>query len=165
VKGVKVLAGALFFVLFTIGARAEEGLDALFEASMIDIHGKPMTLSHFRGKPLIVSFWERVCPICRDGFPELAALQTKYEKRGLIVLGIALEKEPDKVREFLAVYKANYPVVLAGKQRCDLMQGFGNDGCFLPYTLLVNRKGEVIFRKHGPFKESDFQAVAGEFLR
>jgi thiol-disulfide isomerase/thioredoxin len=161
----KVLAGALFFILFTIGARAEEGLDTLFAATMTDIRGEPMTLSHFRGKPLIVNFWARACVPCRDEFPVFTALQAKYKKRGLTVLGIALEEDPVKVREFLAAYKVSYPVALADGQGIALMQGLGNGESLLPYTLLINRKGEVVFSKYGLFKKSDFQSVAGKFLR
>jgi thiol-disulfide isomerase/thioredoxin len=169
VRAAKAFASALFFILFAavaVEAGAEEGLDAFFEATMTDIYGKPMTLSHFRDRPLIVNFWARACVACRDEFPVFAALRTKYKKRGLTVLGIALEEDPAKVREFLTVYKANYPVALAGGQEgIALMQGLGNDESLLPFTLLINRKGKAILRKYGLFRKSDFQAVAEELLR
>jgi thiol-disulfide isomerase/thioredoxin len=162
VKG--VFAGALLFVLLAVGAKAEEGVDALFETEMTDIHGKPMVLAHLRGKPLIVNFWTRACLHCRDEFPVLTALQAKH--RGLVVLGVAREDDPAKVREFLTVYKMDYLVTLVGKpEGAALMQGFGNEGGLLPFTLLVDRKGEVVFRKYGIFKESDFQAVTEKLLR
>ena len=160
-----VLAGALCFVLFAAGARAGEGTDALFSASMIDTHGEPMALSRFQGKPLIVHFWARICVPCRDEFPELMALQKKYKKQGLTVLGIALEEEPDKVREFLTAYKVSYPVALAREQGIPLMQTFGNEEAFLPFTLLIDRKGEVVLRKIGVLGKSDFQGAAGNLLR
>ncbi|MDR1849274.1 MAG: TlpA family protein disulfide reductase [Zoogloeaceae bacterium] len=166
-KVVKVLAGALLgFVLLTVTARAEEeGVDALFSATMMDVHGAPMPLSSFRGKPLIVQFWARWCVPCRDEFPELTLLGKKYKKQGLIVLGIALEEDPVKVREFLAAYGVNYPAALAGNQGASLMQTLGNEKGLLPFTLLINRKGEVVLRKYGVFKKSDFQGVAGKMLR
>jgi len=165
VKTMKILAGALFFVLFlAAGAKAQEqegeGLDALFETTMMDLHGEPMTLSRFRGKPLIVHFWSRLCFPCREEFPEFIALQKKYKKRGLTVLGIALEEDPVKVREFLTAYEVGYPAALVGEQGIPLMKALGNDEAFLPFTLLIDRKGEVVLRKHGIFRKSDFQRVA-----
>ena len=162
-RGARILAGV--FVLFAVGAKAEEGVDALFSATMTDIHGNSMPFSEFRGKPLIVKFWERICTPCRDEFPVLIALQKKYKKQGLTVLGIALEKEPDKVRDFLIAYEVNYPVALAGEQGIPLMQAFGNEGALLPFTLFIDRRGEVVFRKVGVFKKSDFQGMAGKLLQ
>jgi peroxiredoxin len=166
-KAARVLAGALFFVLFAAGAIAQEqkGLDALFEATMMDLHGEPMTLSQFRGKPLIVSFWSRLCIPCRDEFPEFIALRAKYKKQGLDVLGIALEEDPVKVREFLAAYEVDYPAALVGKQGIALMQALGNDKALLPFTLLIDRRGEVVLSKRGIFKKSDFQGVAEKLLQ
>jgi peroxiredoxin len=132
---------------------------------MTDIHGEPMALSRFRGKPLIISFWARACVPCRDEFPVFAELQAKYKKQGLAVLGIALEEDPAKVREFLAAYNVDYPSLLASEQGIALMQGLGNEEGFLPFTLLIDRKGEVIFRKYGIFGKKDFQSVAGKLLR
>jgi len=163
VRAVKVLAGVLF-VLFTVGARAE-GTDALFAATLLDTQGEPMPLAGFRGKPLIVQFWARWCVPCREEFPELIWLEKKYKKRGLVVLGIALEEDPEKAREFLAAYEVRYPVALAHAQGLSLMNALGNEKSVLPFTLLIDRKGEVVLRKYGVFKENDFQTVAGRLLR
>lgn len=161
-KIARVLACALFLV--ALGAKAEqEGVGALLEATMMDIHGEPMALSQFRGKPLIISFWARWCVPCRDEFPEFMALQKKY--RGLTVLGIALEDDPVKVREFLAAYEVDYPSALAGEQGIALMKAFGNDEALLPFTLLIDRRGEVVLSKRGVFKKSDFQGVSKKLLR
>lgn len=156
----RAFAGVLLFILFTAGARAEEGANALFSATMTDIHGGAMTLSSFRGKPLIVSFWMRICVPCRDEFPVLTALQKEYEKQGLTVLGIALEEDPDKVREFLAAYEVSYPAALAGDQGFALMEALGNNEKLLPFTLLIDRKGEIVLRKYGAFNKNDFQEAA-----
>ncbi|MCL2644160.1 MAG: TlpA family protein disulfide reductase [Betaproteobacteria bacterium] len=164
-RALSVLAGTLFFVLFAVGARAEEGGDALFSTLMMDIHGEPITLSRFQGNPLVVKFWERICPSCRDEIPELSALQREYKGRGLTVLGIALEEDPVRVREFLIAYEAHYPVVLGREQGIGLMKMFGNEGALLPYTLIIDREGEVVLRKVGAFKKSDFQEVAEKLLR
>lgn len=165
---VRCSAAFLFLLLFSIAsakARAGEGVSALFAATMIDTRGQPMELARFRGQPLILNFWARWCAPCRDEIPELNALQTGYAGRGLRVLGIALENEPEKVREFLAAYGANYPVALAREQGLPLMRAFGNDGGLLPFTLLIDRKGNILLRKYGVFGKKDFSGVAEELLR
>lgn len=171
-RAASLLAGLLAFTLTVFGAKAEAGgqeepgVDRLFSATMKDVHGAPMTLSRFRGRPLIVNFWARVCPPCRDEIPELAALQAQYKEQGLVVLGIALEDEPDKAREFLAAYGADYPAALAGEQEgISLMRALGNTESFLPFTLLIDRKGEIVLSKRGIFSKNDFQGAAGKLLR
>ncbi|MFN6961131.1 MAG: TlpA disulfide reductase family protein, partial [Rhodocyclaceae bacterium] len=66
---------------------------ALFAAQLGDAQDKPATLAAFRGKPLIVNFWARWCPPCRDELPEVKAIADKYRARGLTVIGIALEDD------------------------------------------------------------------------
>ena len=149
----------------------KKGIDALFEATMMNLHGEPMPLSQFRGKPLVISFWSRMCFSCRDKFPELMALQAEYKKQGLIVLGIAinidvaLDEDPVKVREFLAAYGVDYPVALAGKQGTSLMQALGNERAYLPFVLLIDREGMVVSSKYGIFEVSDFQSVVRRLLQ
>ena len=164
-KAMKVLAGAFFLVFFVAGVKAQEreGLEALFSATMVGIHGEPVALSQFRGKPLIVSFWARWCVPCRDEFPEFMALRKKYKR--LTVLGVALEDDPVKVREFLAAYEVDYPAALAGEQGIPLMKVLGNDEALLPFTLFIDRKGEIVLSKRGVFRKSDFQGVAKKLLR
>jgi thiol-disulfide isomerase/thioredoxin len=168
VKVAKGLAGALLLALFAVGVRAQEqeGLDALFSVSMKDIQGEPMTLSQFRGKPLIVSFWARWCVPCREEFPEFMALRKKYKKQGLAVVGVALEENPEKVREFLVAYQVDYPSALIDeKEGHSLMKPLGNEDAVLPYTLLIDRKGEIVLSKRGVFRKSDFQGVSKKLLR
>ena len=167
---VRVLASVLLLILFAAEAKAEEQgkekLNALFEATMKDIHGEPMTLSQFRGKPLIISFWARWCVPCRDEFPEFMALRKKHKKQGLTVLGVALEEDPVKVREFFVAYEVDYPTALIDKEEgYSLMKPLGNEDKVLPFTLLINRKGEIVLSKRGVFKKSDFQGVARKVLR
>ena len=146
------------------GARAADSATALFAATMIDAQGEATELSRFRGQALIVNFWARWCVPCRAEFPELTALQEKYAGQKLVVLGIALEEDPAKVREFLTAYGVKYPVVLAREQGIPLMQTLGNTEAFLPFTLIVDRNGDILLRKRGPFTQKDFQTVVGRLL-
>jgi thiol-disulfide isomerase/thioredoxin len=161
----RIVVAALFALGFCVpGAHAADSATALFAATMIDAQGEATELSRFRGQALIVNFWARWCVPCRAEFPELTALQEKYAGQKLVVLGVALEEDPAKVREFLAAYGVKYPVALARAQGIPLMQALGNAEAVLPFTLIVDRNGDILLRKRGPFTQKDFQTVAGRLL-
>jgi len=116
-----------------------------------------MTLAEFRGKPVVVNFWSRFCAPCREEIPELVEFQEKYKKQGLIVIGVALEDDPGKARDFLLAYKVNYPVALVGDAGLSLMKTLGNDVMGLPFTLFINKDGEVVWVKRGVLKKNDLE--------
>ncbi|THF61049.1 TlpA family protein disulfide reductase [Pseudothauera rhizosphaerae] len=150
--------------VFGTGAYAA-GTDSLFAATLVGTDGKPAELAHYRGKPLLVNFWARWCGPCRTEMPELAALQKEYGPQGLTVLGIAVEDDPVAVREFLAAYGVDYPVALGRSKGIWLMQALGNGKAGLPFTLAIDRKGEIVVRKLGVFGKDDFESIAGRLLQ
>lgn len=53
-----------------------------------DINGKTVSLSDFRGKPLLVMFICNHCPFVKHIRPELAKLGREYQSRGLAIVAI-----------------------------------------------------------------------------
>jgi thiol-disulfide isomerase/thioredoxin len=138
------------------------GAESLFATTLSGVDDKPAAMSRYQGMPLIVNFWARWCAPCRTEIPELAKVQGKFQKQGLVVLGIGLEDQSDAVRDFMKAYEMNYPVVLAkdNAKRIWLMQALGNTQAGLPFTIAINRQGEIVMRKLGVMKAADIEAAA-----
>lgn len=134
--------------------------DALFAATLSGTDDKPVTMEAYRGKPLIVNFWARWCGPCKVEIPELIKVHDKYRKKGLMVIGIGLEDKAESVRDFMKAYEMNYPVLLAKDKGIELMQALGNSKAGLPFTVVVNRKGEIVTSKLGLMKAEDIAAAA-----
>ena len=145
------------------GAAEPPGAEPLFAAKLLTPDGEAATF--VRGRPMIVNFWARWCPPCRKEIPELIQLQNEYGKRGLVVLGIAIEDDPLAVKEFATAYEINYPVGVDKKKGLWLMQSLGNGVSGLPFTLIIGRDGQVVVRKIGQFTRKDFDAVADSLLK
>ena len=137
----------------------------LFSSTMNGTDGNPVALEKFRGKPLIINFWARWCPPCRKEIPELIKLQKEFSGRGLTVLGVAVEEDAAAVLEFANAYEVNYPVVVDKKKGIWLMQNLGNSQAGLPFTLLIDRQGNIVSRKMGMFTRADFDAAVGDLLK
>jgi peroxiredoxin len=58
-----------------------------------DPNGKPITLSGFRGKYLLIDFWASWCGPCRRENPNVVKAYDKYRDKGFEVLGVSLDSE------------------------------------------------------------------------
>jgi thiol-disulfide isomerase/thioredoxin len=157
------LALRRFFVLVLLlsGAAHAAGTDALFAAKLASSDDKPVALEAYRGKPLIVNFWARWCAPCRVEIPELIKTQEKYGKRGLTVIGIGLEDKAESVRDFMKAYEMSYTVLLAKGGGVELMRALSNTRAGLPFTVAIDRRGEIVAIKLGAMNRSELDA-AGE---
>src|SRR5207247_2896898 len=80
---------------------------------MLDLDGRQISTSDWRGKVVLVNFWATWCPPCRAEIPDLVALQTKYGDR-LQVIGVSEDEgSVDAVRQFAQAQHINYPVVMS----------------------------------------------------
>lgn len=131
----------------------------LFAATLNDLNDKPVALERYKGKPLIVNFWARWCGPCRVEIPELIAIRKAHKGR-LEVLGIGIEDNAEAAREFAKAYEMDYPVFVASDKGIPLMQALGNSKGGLPFTIVIDRSGQVVQKKMGIMKKADLEAAA-----
>ncbi|MDP1733339.1 MAG: TlpA disulfide reductase family protein [Sulfuritalea sp.] len=154
----------LLFVCFSLFARAQDSAP-LFAASLPDQNNKTVALADFRGKPLIVNFWARWCPPCRDEIPELKAVAHSYRTKGLTVIGIGLEANLPNVKDFIKAYEMDYLLLFAPVEGTSLMQTLGNGRAGLPFTLAIDRAGRVVMHKLGKISRAELEAAAAAALK
>jgi thiol-disulfide isomerase/thioredoxin len=155
-------AGVLWFAGTTLAHAA--GSDSLFAATLTDLDNKPAALEQYRGKPLIVNFWARWCGPCRAEIPELVKFSIEHKGK-IEVLGINVEDKAEPVKDFAKAYDMSYPLVIAKDKSIPLMQTLGNSKAGLPFTVFIDRNGQVIQKKLGLVKKSDLDAAASLLLK
>lgn len=160
----RLLALALAFSATSASAQEMPSSGPLFAATLNDLDDKPVALERYKGKPLIVNFWARWCGPCRAEIPELIKFRNAHKGK-IEVLGIGIEDKAEPAKEFAKAYDMDYPVFVAKEQGIPLMQALGNTKAGLPYTLFIDRHGNVIQRKMGVVRKLDFDSVQDTLLK
>ncbi|ALQ50661.1 TlpA family protein disulfide reductase [Nitrosomonas ureae] len=122
---------------------SQQGAQAILSASLPDLQGENQEVSQWLGKVMVVNFWATWCTPCREEIPEFIEAQKKYGEQGLIFIGIAID-QADKVKMFSQEFGINYPVLVGSFNTWSLLEAAGNRHSALPYTVVINRSGELV---------------------
>ena len=155
----KLFAGALLAVVLVVGlyylnrywiapavraqTKGDENHPVAPTFSLTDITGKPLKLSDYQGKVVVLDFWATWCGPCRIEIPGFIELQKRYAAQGFTMIGISMDDSPGPVVDFYKELQMNYPVAV-GNDRLGELYG-GMEG--LPTTFLIGRDGRI-YAKH-----------------
>jgi len=157
---VPLLAGAAF-LLGGIQSSAADSKKAAPDWQLSDVDGKPVKLSDFKGKVVILDFWATWCPPCRTEIPSFVALQKKYADKGFTVIGVSLDEQgPSVVKPFMRSFGMNYPVVMGTPK---IVLDYGGITA-IPTTFVIDRQGNVVTDYQGAMDQATFESVIGPFL-
>src|SRR5882762_4772361 len=107
------------------------------------LDGRNLRMSEFRGQVVLVNFWARWAGDSRQEMPALDRINTTYNRAGLVVLGVSVDEDLARAREFADAMKVSYPIMF------DTGSNIGRDYRLqtMPMTILVDRAGIVRYSK------------------
>lgn len=163
---VAVFAGAAGFY-FSRGSPnspvAEGAAQKLALVSLPDTSGKPQMMSQWRGKVLVVNFWATWCAPCREEIPALMRVKQKYAANGVQFVGIAIDNV-SKVRDYADEMQIDYALLIGSMEILGITKDLGNSAGVLPFTVVLDRAGQVAYTHAGPLTESSLGAVLTPLL-
>ena len=112
------------------------------EFAAADLSGQLRNIKEWDGKVILLNFWATWCPPCLKEIPDFIELQKTYGEQGLQIIGIAVDDE-QAVREYATETGMNYPTMVVESEGVGLAKRYGNGIGALPYSVIINRDGEI----------------------
>ncbi len=125
---------------------------------MKDPDGKVHSVSEWDGKVLVLNFWAPWCTPCKKEIPVFNDLQEKFADQGLQFVGLAVDT-PDEVKNFLKKMPLNYPTLVGEDDAMDIARIYGNNIGALPYTVIIDRSGKIVFTRKGDMKKAEAEKI------
>ena len=121
---------------------------------LVTTSGQPVTLANYKGYVLVMDFFATWCIPCKESIPHMNALNRKYGKQGLQILGVSVDEGGEsEVKSFITERKISYPVVVAPE---DLQTEYGLRS--IPTIYVINKKG-IVAEKYQGFSEQTGRAM------
>ena len=129
-------------------------------------------LGDLRGKVVLLDFWATWCGPCIAAFPALIELNRKFEKEGLVILGItryygtadgANVSDAAEI-EFLQQFKKTNNLLYDFVVGKDLSNQITYDAMNLPTIVIIDRKGVIRYAETGAGKEPEIQKLIEKLL-
>ena len=155
-------AAALALVLGLAGAAAADTPAApAFSARVLD-EGRTLDSRALIGKKVVVlRFQGSWCKVCTAQAVAIQRLAEKYGPRDVEVIGVHVNDTAAETRAWRRRYKQTYPAALDPGARIATRFGFKR----APYTVVIDKKGEIVARIHGSADEARLAKIIEPLLR
>ncbi len=114
---------------------------------LIGLDKQEVSLSDFRGKPVLVNFWASWCGPCRIEMPFLQEIHEEWTGKGLVVLAVNLQENPTTVKKFVENGGLTFPVLLSPCNEVPLAYNIRG----IPATFFIDADGVIRDIKIGAF--------------
>ena len=143
----------LFIAIAFIGVVAAGVLSIMPDANKpVTLNDKaiPFTLPNLQGqaqglpegKVVILNFWATWCPPCRKEVPSMVELYNKLKDKGLDIVAVSVDRNPEDLMQFVAEQRMNFTVL----NDIDSMVAHKYSVFRYPESFIIDRNG--VIRQH-----------------
>ena len=150
-------------LLLVVTAAAADAAPAApgFTVKLFDSNKTIDTRDLIGKKVVVIRFQASYCKPCARESAGFGRLVTRYRDRGVEFLALHVQDTASDTRGFIRANRVNYPVAL--DPRLTIGNRFGFKGT--PYTVVVDRNGEMVARLHGESAVTRLPRILDDALR
>ncbi|WP_024777758.1 cytochrome c biogenesis protein DipZ [Pseudomonas corrugata] len=162
---------AIDYVISKASANPMPNLEAQGAMPSLDgavqwLNSPPLNSEALKGKVVLVDFWTYDCINCQHTLPHVNDWAKKYEKDGLVVIGVhtpeyGYEKIIDNVRQQVRKLDINYPVAIDNQYA--IWRAFNNQ--YWPAHYFIDAKGQVRYSHFGEGRYGEQEQVIQQLLQ
>lgn len=145
------------------GPVAPAASQMLLALKLPDIGGNTQDLKQWHGKVVVINFWATWCAPCREEIPVFIDMQRDIGSKGLQFVGISID-DAVKTRDFHKSFGINYPSLIGSFDTLDVSRKLGNAKGVLPFTVVLDRKGNIVTTELGGVKRVKLEALITPLL-
>ena len=125
------------------------------------VDGSMVSMSDYSGKVILVDFWATWCPPCQEMIPVLSKLHKKYSDKGLVILGVSLDKDGLGVLgTFVHENMIPYKVVMGDNRISNAFGGVSS----IPTLYMVDREGRLVRKLTGYHSYNQLEEQVKKYL-
>ena len=128
------------------------------DIAFADGEGKPLKLSDWKGRVMLVNLWATWCAPCRKEMPDLAKLQKELGSDQFEVVAISVDRKGAEASSAFLKETGADTLKLYVEPTTKIVGELQSAG--LPATILVDRQGREVGRLLGPADWASPEAVA-----
>ncbi len=108
-----------------------------------DLDGKPLSVSGYKGKVVLIDFWATWCGPCVGELPNVLKTYEKHHPKGLEIVGISLDQNKERLTKFLGDKQVTWRQYFDGLGwQNKLAKKYGVNS--IPATYLLDKEGKII---------------------
>jgi thiol-disulfide isomerase/thioredoxin len=129
-----------------------------------DLDGKPLKLSDYRGKVVVLDFWGHWCGFCRQMYPNNRALVKQFQGRPFAFLGVNGDDDRDLARLVAQREQLSWPSWWdGGGTSRRIRKQWQIDA--IPMMFVLDHKGIIRHKFRGLTSGSELQVVVQQLLQ
>jgi thiol-disulfide isomerase/thioredoxin len=124
--------------------------------TLTDLDGKKVSLSDYKGRPVLVNFWATWCGPCKVEMPWFEEFHKQYAAQGFEILGLTddVDAGKDTITKVAHKIGVSYPILLTDGKVQTAYGGLD----VLPMSFYVDRNGVVVEETAGLGGKDEIEA-------